>query len=323
MKVAELLESRQENWRQLEEATRRLSRSFRRGVEPAEVLKFGALYRSACADLALAQAYRLPPQTIEYLHQLVASAHNVLYRSERFRIGDWGKVIFVDVPRRLYHDFFLRLAFVLFWGFFIGSGYLAYRERDFASKVVGEAQLTSVENMYSKPARRESSDEGADAAGFYVMHNTSIGLKCFASGVFLGIGSLFTLCFNAIFLGTIFGYMAKTQYAENFFEFVTAHGPFELTAIVLSAGAGVRLGFSLIQTHGLSRMDSLRKAGRPAFEIVAVASILFILAAFIEGFVSPSELPYSVKATVAVVTGLMLVIYFGVLGRGAGPEDAA
>lgn len=323
MKVAELLESRQQNWRNLEDATLKLSGSRRRGVEPAEVLKFGELYRSACADLALAQAYRLPPQTIEYLHQLVASAHNVLYRSERFRIGEWGKVIFVDVPRRLYHDYFLRLAFVLFWGFFLGSGYLAYRDREFASNIVGEAELANFENMYSKPPRRGSSDESADAAGFYVMHNTGIGLRCFASGVFLGIGSLFTLCFNAIQLGTVFGYMAKTQYSDNFFEFVTAHGPFELTAIVLSAGAGVRLGFSLIQTHGLSRMDSLRNAGRPAFEIVAVASILFILAAFIEGFVSPSELPYSAKLAVAVVTGVMLVAYFGVLGRGAGPEDAA
>ena len=49
--------------------------------------------------------------------------------------------------------------------------------------------------------------------------------------------------FNAASLGAAFGYMARADVAagETFFEFVRAHGPFELTAIVLSAGAGLRL----------------------------------------------------------------------------------
>jgi hypothetical protein len=43
--------------------------------------------------------------------------------------------------------------------------------------------------------------------------------------------------------------------------------------------------------------------------------VLFLLAALIEGIVSPSALPYWVKATVAVVTSGMLVFYFVVLGQ--------
>ena len=61
--------------------------------------------------------------------------------------------------------------------------------------------------------------------------------------------------FNAISLGAAFGYMARPDVpaGENFFHFVTAHGPFELTAIVLSAGAGLRLGLSWMMTGGLTR----------------------------------------------------------------------
>ena len=112
------------------------------------------------------------------------------------------------------------------------------------------------------------------------------------------IGGLFELTFNAGFLGAAFGHMARAPQRANFYEFVTAHGPFELTAIVLSAAAGMRLGFSLVETRGLSRGASLRQAGQEAKTTISAAIILFALAAVIEGFLSPSAAPYWVKASV-------------------------
>ena len=75
-------------------------------------------------------------------------------------------------------------------------------------------------------------------AGFYIQHNASIGLQCFAWGLFFGLGSLYELLSNGIILGTVFGHMARGPHAANFFTFVTAHGPFELTAIVFSGRPG-------------------------------------------------------------------------------------
>ncbi len=42
--------------------------------------------------------------------------------------------------------------------------------------------------------------------------------------------------------------------------------------------------------------------------------VLFALAAIIEGFVSPTELPYAMKAAVAVVLTVLLLAYVVVLG---------
>jgi hypothetical protein len=44
------------------------------------------------------------------------------------------------------------------------------------------------------------------------------------------------------------------------------------------------------------------------------AVILFGLAGLIEAFISPSALPYAAKAGVAIVSTLLLVVYFFVLG---------
>ena len=158
--------------------------------------------------------------------------------------------------------------------------------------------------------------------GFYVWNNAGIGLRCFSMGLLLGVGGLFATLFNAVLLGTIFGHMTTVPQADHFFDFVTAHGPFELTAIVLSSAAGMRLGFSIISTGGLSRGDSLLRAGREAMPTMGAAILLFVGAALIEGFVSPSAEPYAVKVGVACLCTVLLLLYFFVLGFGHRATDA-
>ena len=57
--------------------------------------------------------------------------------------------------------------------------------------------------------------------------------------------------------------------------------------------------------------------------IMGASIILFFLAAMIEGFLSPSILPYWTKATVAVLSTIMMLVYFIVLGFPRRAIDAA
>lgn len=147
---------------------------------------------------------------------------------------------------------------------FFSAMALAHFKPDFAERLLGAEMLSSMREMHSKSISERGADENAVMVGFYIWHNTSIGLQCFAGGLLLGIGGIFTTVFNAATLGTVFGAMIRSPSRDNFFQFVTAHGPFELTAIVLSAAAGMRLGFALINTGGLSRLAALqsRRRGR-------------------------------------------------------------
>ena len=88
-------------------------------------------------------------------------------------------------------------------------------------------------------------------------------------------------------------------------------------AIILSAGAGLRIGLSWLITHELSRKDSLIQTARETLPIAMCAVVLFCLAAMIEGFISPTSsewLPWWVKGAVAVASSCLLMIYFVVLG---------
>jgi uncharacterized membrane protein SpoIIM required for sporulation len=313
------LKSRQANWEELERLCSRIEGSRHSRLNAATLTRFSSLYRSACADLALADAYRLPPATIHYLHRLVGRAHNQLYRSRRFNVAMWTRQLLVDVPRRLFNDNCLRLAFCIFWGMFLLSGVMAYTMPGFSERVMGKMWTMQLEEMYAEPIQGRDPEMTNPAvrsgmAGFYIRHNTSIGLQCFAFGLLFGVAGLFVTATNAILLGAAFGHMAAVPQGDNFYHFVTAHGPFELTAIVLSAAAGMKLGFSLIDTQGLTRSASLRRTAVDTMPTMGAAMVMFLLAAMIEAFLSPSPAPYWVKATVAVLSGALLVVYFVVLG---------
>jgi uncharacterized membrane protein SpoIIM required for sporulation len=320
MKVVELIEKRQPFWDELEQLCDEIS--TQKNSSTAVVTRFTSLYRAACADLALAESYQLPPSTVDYLHRLVARSHSQLYRSRTFQWREWSDKIFVDTPKLIFNDPCVHIATMIFWGLFLMAAFLAYENSiwpGFAEKVVGSQQLEMMEQMYAGFDEGRGFGTDASMGGFYIWNNASIGLKCFVTMLFV-IPGLVTLSSNAVHIGTVFGFMFRPELGDpslNFQNFVTAHGPFELTAIILSAGAGLKIGLGWLMTGGLTRYDSLVKTAREALPIAMCAVMLFIFAAMIEGFVSPTSSKYMawwVKGLVASISSFLLMIYFVVLG---------
>jgi uncharacterized membrane protein SpoIIM required for sporulation len=324
MNVAKLLDKRRVQWTELEtlcDAMETSGRTNKSGVAHHQgvqgIARFSTLYRAACADLALADAYQLPPGTVTYLHRLVARAHNQLYRADRFEPKRWSGIVFRDAPQQIFADPCVRVATIVFFGLFAISMFLGRNDAlfpGFAERMVGAEQLNQLEEMYEKPLSG-SFEHYVTMSGYYIQHNTAIGLRCFAYGILL-IPCLFNLAYNAVALGTMFGFMARpdTVGGDHFYQFVTAHGPFELTAIALAAAAGLRIGVGLFYTGGLTRGDSIRVNALKAVPVMATSVILFILAALTEGILSPSPAPYLIKALWAVFSSGLISFYFVVLG---------
>ena len=354
MKVAERIEKRRVYWQELEDLCSQMSNSRKKTIGARNVARFAALYRAACADLALADSYQLPPNIVDYLHKLVGRAHGQLYRSRQIDWSHIGDLLLRKIPRHIFQDRCVQLTFWLFWTVFLLAGFMASnpeRFPNFAEEMAGANALDQMEQMYAQDIGGRGVGPTASGAAFYMNHNTGIGMQCFVAGATI-IGGLGILLYNAAFLGTIFGHMASPSVPEdvsgNFFEFVTAHGPFELTAIVLAAGAGLRIGFSLISPHhkegsltedelpeseqslfdktrqvSYERLDSLRIGARRALPVMGASAILFTLAAMVEAWISPTPLPEEAKQAVAIFSSGLLMLYFIVLGYPRRDTDAA
>lgn len=314
MRPAEVIARRSPEWRELEADISWLRTARGRRLDADRVTAFARRYRAACSDLGLAIGMRFPATTVDYLQQLVADAHTQLYRIESFSFTGWLRGLLVDVPRRTLRDPCTWIAAAVFAITFAGAIAASGTRPGFAVDVVGEAGLARCEEMYADRLEGGLTDDRTVMAGFYVFNNAGIGLQCFAAGILGGVGSLVVLTFNGLFLGAVFGHMLASPGRENFMEFVTAHAPCELTAVVLSAAAGLRMGWALIDTRGWSRWESLRRSAAEALGTAGLATVLFFTAAFIEAYVSPSPLPFAAKAAVAAATTLVMVGYFLVCG---------
>ncbi len=154
--------------------------------------------------------------------------------------------------------------------------------------------------------------------GFYIRNNVGVAFQCFASGLTAGVGSIFFLVYNGAMGGAVAGYLTERGLGDTFYSFVVTHGSFELTAIVLSGAAGLKLGHSLLAPGRRTRGQSLVRAARECVVVIYGVAAMLVVAAALEAFWSSSAwVPHSVKYGVAAVCWLAVFGYLALQGRDA------
>ncbi len=97
---------------------------------------------------------------------------------------------------------------------------------------------------------------------------------------------------------------------ETFWPFVSGHGAFELTAIVISGAAGLMLAHAVIAPGNRKRIQALKYIAPDALKLIIGAGIMFFIAAFIEAFWSPSSTAVFIKYIMAAVFWSFVILYF-------------
>ena len=315
----------QAEWQELEELLDRvLKRTSKPYNEPLRGERIAALYRRACEHLALARSRSYPAYMLDRLDRLTADAHQVIYQ-QRGELGAsalW-RIVARDFPRAVRADqMYVWLAAALFIVPLLVVGVLVYYQPNLILSVVDASTAAQFEQMYSRSAesigRAPSATTNWVAFGGYIRNNISIAFQCFASGLAAGLGSIFYLVLNGALIGAIAGYLTERGLSETFYSFVVTHGAFELTAIVLSGAAGLKLGHSLLAPGRRTRRQSLVHAAAECVVIVYGVTAMLVVAAAIEAFWSSSVwVPNAVKYGVAAVCWTVVLAYFTRQGRHA------
>jgi uncharacterized membrane protein SpoIIM required for sporulation len=283
----------------------------------AGISRVAALYRSLCADLMRSRAARYTPDLGGYLDALAGRTHATLYGAQPFHAPSLVALFTRDFPRALRANWRLfAVACALFYLPFVVGLLGSLGSDDFAMKVLPGPVLEEMSSSYSRgfgAGRDAGSNTGM--AGFYVYNNVGIAFRCFATGILFGAGSLFFLIYNGLFTGAVVGYVMSAGHGGNIWTFMCGHTPFELTAIVIAGGAGLQMGYSLVDTGGLTRVGSLRRAAPAITRQILGAGMMLLIAALIEGFWSPSSAPAPVKWGVSFVFTVLVVLYLALAGR--------
>jgi uncharacterized membrane protein SpoIIM required for sporulation len=138
-------------------------------------------------------------------------------------------------------------------------------------------------------------------------NNMTVALTGWAGGALAGLGALHVALLNGFMLGAVIAGTWHFALAEGLLEFVSAHGPLEITLILVTAGAGLGMGEALLAARDEPRRDVVTSAARSAVVVLVGCLPWFLVLGLVEGFVSPShEVPWVVK----LALGLGLEVLF-------------
>ena len=311
MTLDHFLRDRTATWQELEELVRAAGRRPHR-LSGERILRLGALYRSAAADLALARRRWPGDPVVTRLEELVGRARHLVYAAPRrgfsplrFVAGGYWRLV---AERPL----MLGIAAALVFAPAVLSAGWAARDPGAAGGLV-PAQYRAV----GEPRTRGTDlglapDEEAGVSAQIFTNNIRVAFLAFAGGLTGGLLTAALLVFNGVLLGTVAGLAWGAGNARPFTELVTAHGVLELSCIVVSGAAGLRLGWAIVAPPGrLPRGTALRLEARRAVLIALGTAPWLVVAGLVEGFLTPSGLglghAIGIGATLGVVYWVLML----------------
>ena len=275
-----------EQWLDARATSPRRARADRgwRGVADEDL---PAAYRRLCQQLGLARRRGYSPQLVARLQELMQRGHAVMYRPPLPRWRRAFEFLLADMPRLVRAESGVMWASLILFAIPLVASFVAVQLKpELIHTVMGAQQVAEMEAMYDPEAARLGRAAESDLMmfGHYIFNNISIGLRTFASGLLAGVGPVLTLAFNGVIIGGVAGHLQAAGHGEPFWRFVAGHAAFELSAIVIAGGAGLRLSLDLIAPGRRRRVDALVEGGRRGARLCLGVFVMLVAAAFIEAF---------------------------------------
>lgn len=326
MQKQTFLARRRPAWKKFEQLLHRRRHSAK------EAREFSRLLRELSNDLVLIRSRDWGQGLAAYLNDLVARGHNQFYQQPPAGGRAWWQFLTSGFPRLFRAHFgYFAVAAALFFVPLAVTWTVVQCDPVVALRILPAEALEEFDTMYRSPAEEDASADDTEEAvsdrdfnqqrtamaGFYIQHNVGIALQCFARGLLLGAGTIYTLLYNGLMIGAVAGYVLSLGHTERFLSFVVSHGSFELTAIAVAGAAGLMLGDALVHPGQRSRIEALRMRGLEAVQLAGGAAAMLVLAALIEAFWSPAPFPAVIKY--AVGASLWLVVWAYLWGAGRTP----
>lgn len=311
--IDRFVDERADRWQRLSTLVRRARRG-EGAVSADEVLELGRVYRAAASDLAIAQRDYPADRATRALNDVVAEAHSLVYSERQVPLSAIGSFVKRDLPRLVRANLtYVGASFALF----AVPGVVAY----LLALAYPELLQSLLPPMLRKNLEQHQLWTDIDeqlrpfAASLIMTNNIFVSFFAFAGGALAGTFTVLVLVQNGLQLGAIFAATQSAGLAPGLLEFIAGHGFVELSVIFLAGGAGLRLASAFVAPGDLSRSDALRIRGAQALRIVLFCIPCLMVAGLIEGFVSPSDVPWAVKLAVGLVTGTALWSYLLFAGR--------
>ena len=308
------IDKRRPHWNRLEQLVNASGRSGVSVLSPTDLQELALLYRQIAADLASVREDSTSANLARYLNQLLGRAHNIIYMGRKTKGGGIITFFTKTYPVIFRETFSNTLAaFVICLATAVAGCLLCFSDPGFERNFLNPGMIQSIEQHKMWTESIVTVKPVASSA--ILTNNISVSITTYALGITAGIGTVYMMIVNGLMLGVVATACWQAHMSLKLWSFVAAHGVLELPAIFIAGGAGFIIARGLLFPGALPRGESLARAGRLSAQLFFGTIPLLLMAGFIEGFISPSEVPIAMKFALAAGLFTLLVLYLGFAGK--------
>ena len=301
-------------WSRLERLLRRARRPSR--LSGAEVDELVTLYQRVATHLSILQTRSPDPVLVARLSRLVANARAAVAGAH---VPAWraiGRFFASTFPVAVYRTrrwwvptALVSVAAAFALGIWVDTHPEVQRSLLPPSDVRDLVNHEFADYYRAHPAH--------DFAARVWTNNVWVAAEVLVGGLTLGLLTIYSLLGNVVNVGVVGGYMAAAGKLGLFFGLISPHGILELTAVFVASGAGLRLGWTMIDPGPRRRADALAEEGRSTVVLALGLVVVLAVSGVIEAFVTPSGLPTWARITIGVAAEIVFLAYVWIVGRRA------
>lgn len=278
--------------------------------------KLSDLYIEITDHLSYAKTFYGGSNTEFYLNTLASQAHQKIYKSKREpknRILEFWKTEF---PTMFYHhQRELIIAFLVF-GFFTAVGvFSSANDGAFVRAILGDGYVNmTLENIEKNDPMAVYKQMGEFNMFLGItINNIRVALMAFSFGILLGIGTLFIMMQNAIILGSFQYFFYEKGLLWESMRTIWIHGTIEISVIIIAGCAGLVLANGMLFPGTYTRLESFKRGVKNGLKIMLSTVPFFIIAGFLEGFVTRHTEMADLSAIFIILASLALILFYYVI----------
>ncbi|HEX9512803.1 MAG TPA: stage II sporulation protein M [Puia sp.] len=265
-------------------------------------------------DLGYSKTFYPHSKVTQYLNGLASRIYLGIYRNkkeEASRIARFWKTELPLIVRKYHRE--ILYSFLIFILFGILAAFSAAHDETFIRGVMGDQYIDMTEDNISKgdPFGVYKSEDSLSMFTWIAVNNIKVAFMVFVAGLFVSIGSVWQLFQNGVMLGAFQYYFFTKGLGWQSILVIWIHGTLEIASIIIAGGAGLVLGNSILFPGTHKRLASLRRGAKDGIKLMIGLVPVFIVAAFLEGFVTRySKMPVWLSGSILLASLTFIIWYF-------------
>lgn len=306
MREAAFIKRNTDKWREYEETLNEPSAQ----LDPDELTD---RYIELTDDLSYARTFYPDSNITKYLNSAAARMHRGLMQNKR---DDQNRFVVFwthELPAVFRQSHRLLLVSALFFLLACVVGWLSAANDDtFVRLILGDSYVNmTLENIKKgDPLGVYAKDDRADMFLAITYNNIGVSLRTFVAGLLASFGTIVLLFYNGVMLGSFqYFFYERGLLLESVLK-IWIHGTLEISAIIIAGCAGITLGNSLLFPGTYSRLESFKRGAKQGLKIAIGLIPIFIVAGFLESYVTRLALHPVVSATIILLSATFIGWYF-------------